>query len=685
MEDDARIAVQGEGIEAKPRALPLADLFLTVLFWANLAIIFVFHFSQFTPKFFGVTLWRSWNPNFFGFEVAHAFAASGIATIWYLQKRRTVPRWIFSSMLLGLFAYGGYYFFTRQTEMFWRPNVGSNPDMLIGLLVFAVYIYISWVHWGPIFPGIAFVFVSYLFIADLLPGPLKGPPIATLEIFTRITQKMFSTIMVLMADFLWVLIFWGLLMNAIGAGVAIMGLARLLSRTGIAGGPAFGCLMASAITGSFVGGGVSNVAVTGPITIPAMKKAGYTAGQAGAVEAIASNASGITPPVLGAVAFIMAEIVGVSYLDIIVMSLVPAFLWFLGAGVYIYAHAQRNRDVITRTFAQETGGEKVPWHLYTRSALLMIIPVGIILLVILQGHTLRFAATYAFLATVVLGLALRVETRWSAWSQGIRRAAYFASSVTVILAILAIIADAITFTGLGGRLGGIIEDVSGGEMLIAGAIMIAFGIILGAGLPALAIYFIMAVTFAPVLFKMGIDLRVSHYVAFYMGHLGTIIPPIAGSALVAAIVAETKYWDVCKAVAKMSWPMWVFPLLFLVAPQLLLIETEEAGSVTTLLIIASASFAIMGVQVATAGWLFRLIPMPVRVVLYVNFALLAMALRNQTDLLMVIVIVITLASAVVTLLTGRRLEDAVPATAPAEAGAPAPAPSESGGANGNGT
>ncbi len=681
MDDDARVVLEAEAPKAGPRAMPVADLFLSVWFWANLAIIFLFHFSQFTPKFFGVTLWRSWNPTFFGFEVAHAFAASGIATLWYLQKRRGLPRWIFSLSLLVLFAYGGYYFFTRQTEMFWRPNVGSNPDMIIGLLVFAVYIYLSWVHWGPIFPGIAFAFIAYLFIADLLPGALKGPPIATLEIFTRITQKMFSTIMVLMADFLWVLIFWGLLMNAIGAGVAIMGLARLLSRTGIAGGPAFGCLMASAVTGSFVGGGVSNVAVTGPITIPAMKKAGYTAGQAGAVEAIASNASGITPPVLGAVAFIMAEIVGVSYLDIIVMSLVPAFLWFLGAGVYIYSHAQRNRDVINRTFARETGDGTVTWHLYTRSALLMVIPVGVILFVILQGHTLRFAATYAFLTTVVLGLTLRVETRWSAWSEGIRRAAYFASSVTIILAILAIIADAITFTGLGGRLGGLIEDVSGGEMLIAGAIMIFFGIILGAGLPALAIYFIMAVTFAPVLFKMGIDLRVSHYVAFYMGHLGTIIPPIAGSALVAAIVAETKYWNVCKDVAKMSWPMWVFPLLFLVAPQLLLVDTDVVGGTTTILIIGSAAFAIAGVQVATAGWLFRNLIMPIRVVLYLNFFLLALALRNQSELLMATVIGITVASGVVALFTGSAPREAAPATAHAAAGAPAP--SKSGGGNGN--
>jgi TRAP transporter 4TM/12TM fusion protein len=657
VDDDSRIGAIGARVGQKS----LADHGLTVLFWSLLALIIVMHFSQLSPSIFGVKLWTSWSPAFRGYAVAHAAAATGMSLLWYLQKNRTTSRWITTALLLVFVGYWGYYFFTRQLELFYRPNVGSDPDLIIGLIMFVMTLYLTWVHWGPIFPALAFVFVAYLFIADLLPGPLKGPPLATMEILTRIIQRLVFDLMELMSAFLWLLIFWGLLLNAVGAGIAILGLARLLSRTGIAGGPAIGALLASAITGSFVGGGTSNVAVTGPITIPAMRKAGYSREQAAAVEAIASNASGITPPVLGTVAFIMAEIVGVGYIEIIVMSLVPAFLWFLAAGIYIYAHAQRHRDVILRIHEQEVGESESGAWLYARSALLMIIPVGIIVYLVMQGFTLRWGASWAFLLTVILGVCLRVETRWSVWSEGIRRAAFYASSVTVIIIVLSIIADAITYTGLGGRLGGIVEDISGGEMLIAGAIMIFFGVILGAGLPALAIYFIMAITFAPVLSRLGIDHRVSHFVAFYMGNLGTIIPPVAGSALVAAIVANTTYWPVCRAITKMSWPMWVFPLLFLVAPQLLLIETDVVGTATTMLIIAASAFAISGVQVSTAGWLFRNLIMPVRIVLYLNFFLLAMALRNQSEPLMLVVIGVAIGSAVVAYFTGEEPAEAPPA------------------------
>lgn len=658
---------QVEAEELRPLGRRISDRVITVMFWSSLVTLLVIYFAQFRPiiPLTSVRLWEAWDPLAFGYTAAHVTAAGIMIVVWYLHRNANGPRWIVGLVMLVGFAASGYYFYSRAFEMSFRPGFGSFPDMILASLLFAQVIFLAWRYWGPIFPVLGFLFMGYTFIADLLPGAFHGPSFETQEVFTRVAHHMFSNITTLSARFLWLLLFWGLLMSTAGGGIALLGLARLLSR-GLAGGPALGCLVASAVTGSFVGGGTANVAVTGPVTIPAMKRAGYTAEQAGAIEAMASNASSITPPILGAVAFIMSDIIGVSYLEIIVMSLVPAMLWFLAVGMWIIFHAQNNRDVIRPLSADPTAaGQKVNAGLYIRSTMLVVIPVGIVVFIVLQGYTIRMGALGAFLATVVLALVLRVETRWSVWSAGIRQAAFYASSVTIILVIVALMADAILWTGLGGRLGSIIEDASRGYVLLAGVIMIAFGIFLGAGLPALAIYFIMAVTFAPVLFKMGIDFRVSHYTAFYIGTLSAIIPPVAASALVAAAVAQTSYWGICKVLIRVSWPLWVFPLLFLVAPELLLLG--DSGSLTTFFVIASAATAIVGVQAATAGWLIRPLPLLLRVVLYLNFALVVLALRQDSEALMAVCIAVVVAAGVIMALAPKgRVARAI--TAASEAG-----------------
>lgn len=632
-----------------------AGILVTVMAWTTILLTTIIFFAQF--KIFipwtDIVLHYPWDPPQNGYTIAHVGACGLVVCTWFVDKRFGlggkvgVKRWIVGISLFVMFIITCSYFYSVAEVLHRRAVYGTIPDLILGTSVFAMVLYLSWRYWGPIFPILALLFFGYVFIADLLPGPLKGPDFDAHRIFTRLGSKLFGSIANLGARFLWLLLVWGMMMSTAGAGVAILGMARLLSKTGIAGGPAMGSMIASAVTGSFVGGGGSNVAITGPITIPAMKKAGYTAEQAGAVEAIASNASSITPPVLGTVAFIMSEIIGVHYIEIVVMSLIPAFLWFLSSGIYIYAHAQKNRDVIRAVHAREVGTEFIPWHKYLRSAILLAGPVTAILVLVLNGYTLRMGTVGAFSTAMLLGAVLRIETRWSAWTQGFRRAAYWASSVTLILVAVTIIADAIAFTYLGGRLSNVIDTLSGGHLLAAGAMMIVFGIFLGAGLPALAIYFIMSLTFAPILQDMGVDFKVSHYVAFYIGTLEHIIPPVATSALVAAGVAGTRYWPVCKVLAKMSWPLWVFPLLFLIAPELLLVGDASPGF--TMLVILSAAMTIIGVQTATAGWMLRPLVMPIRVMLYGNFALLAIALRQDWVTLMLICIGTVVFAAIFTL------------------------------------
>ena len=394
----------------------------------------------------------------------------------------------------------GYYFYSRALELsIQRAGFGSWPDMVLGAIMYVQINYLAWRYWGPLFPILGAIFVAYIFTASHLPGALRGPYFETPEIVTRVATHQFGQIVRLAARFLWVLVFMGMIMNVAGGGIALLGLAKLLSRSFGAGGPAFGSRVSSAVAGSFVGAGPSNVAVTGPITIPAMRSGGYTAEEAATVEELASNASATTPPILGTVAFIMADLIGVVCVEIIVLSLVPAALWFLSVAAFLFAHARLNSDRLGGAeIASEPGN---PW-LYIRSTILIVVPIAIILQQVIDGRTLQRGTIAAFLPLVALAVLLRVETRWSVWSKGRRQAAFIASATTVVLMIIAVIADSITWTVLGQRMGDLIETASAGS------------VVLGAGLPSLAVYTIMAFTFAPVFTRLGVDFRVSHLHGF---------------------------------------------------------------------------------------------------------------------------------------------------------------------------
>ena len=323
-----------------------------------------------------------------------------------------------------------------------------------------------------------------------------------------------------MARYLWLLLFWGLLVGTAGGSVAMLGLARLLTRLRVPGAAAIGSVLASSFTGSVIGGGSTNVLVTGPSTIPVMRRAGYKTEEAGAIEAVASGASALIPPVLGYAAFLMAALIEVSYSKIVVMSLVPAFLWLMATIVYIASHALRNPGTILPLNSSELGGpERIGASRYIRSAVIFLAPITVVLVLAVQGWTLRTGAMWAFVALVVTSVGLRVETRWSVWTVGIRRAAFYASSLTLVFVLLSLVFGALECTHFSGTLAQLFEDVSGGYVLVGGIIMIIFGVILGAGLPAVAVYLIMTFSFTPALVSnFDVPVPVAHYVALARIH-----------------------------------------------------------------------------------------------------------------------------------------------------------------------
>ena len=571
---------------------------------------------------------RWWLPNGFRFGVLHIALAALIIALQLLTTMRSSKRsatylpWLSIIITVIWFA---YFYPLADFEIGDRYGYATQPDMVIGGLLAIPVFFLAWKCFGPLFPAIGLVAILYGFFAADVPGHFKGPPIPAERVMSRyVLNSSWSGLVQLFANFVWLIMFWGMLLEVAGARKIVTRLAQKLAAR-FSSGPGLVTVGTSGVVGSFTGGGASDVAITGPITIPMMRRAGYRGAEAAALEAAASTAAAVTPPILGAVAFIMADRLGVAYKDILAMTIIPAVLWYVALIAYVVSSSKLRAIRLARqggpTDAQISEPAAGAPGLLTSTALpsaaqpdstrtliyaaiTVVLPLGVLLVLVLNDTELFTAVFQALVVLIVLAVLLRAEKSWGTWWRGIVRAATFASSVSVTIVIVNIISDTIKFTGLGSRMGDIVYDLSGGHLLLASLLMLVFGIFLSAGMPTLVIYFIMVFTFQPVLIEFDVPVEATHFVAFYMGALNQLIMPVAASVLVAAGIAGVRYWDAGMEAAKLILPLVLLPFLFVFAPQLLLGVGEDTFGHMTLLV-GSVIVSFIVINVAMGGWLGR--------------------------------------------------------------------------------
>ncbi len=599
---------------------------------------------------------RWWLPNGFRFGVLHIALAAIIVALQLLTTLRSSKRsasylpWLSIIVTIIWFA---YFYPLADFEVQDRLGYATRPDMVIGGLLAIPVFFLAWKAFGPLFPAIGLVAIGYGFFAADVPGHFQGPPIPAERVMSRyVLNSSWSGLVQLFANFVWLIMFWGMLLEVAGARKLVTRLAQKLAAR-FSSGPGLVTVGTSGVVGSFTGGGASDVAITGPITIPMMRRAGYRGAEAAALEAAASTAAAVTPPILGAVAFIMADRLGVAYKDILAMTIIPAVLWYVALIAYVVSSSKLRAIRLARqggpTDAQISEPAASGPGLLTSTALpstanaqpdsartliyaaiTVVLPLGVLLVLVLNDTELFTAVFQALVVLIVLAVLLRAEKSWVTWWRGIVRAATFASSVSVTIVIVNIISDTIKFTGLGSRMGDIVYDLSGGHLLLASLLMLVFGIFLSAGMPTLVIYFIMVFTFQPVLIEFDVPVEATHFVAFYMGALNQLIMPVAASVLVAAGIAGVRYWDAGMEAAKLILPLVLLPFLFVFAPQLLLGVGEDTFGHMTLLV-GSVIVSFIVINVAMGGWLGRPLVPAARGVLLVIGGLVFVGVYRSED------------------------------------------------------
>ncbi|MAN97599.1 TRAP transporter permease [uncultured Roseovarius sp.] len=499
-----------------------------------------------------------------------------------------------------------------------RVGNPSELDILMGTALFVLTLEATRRSVGPTLPIIALIFVAFAIFGPYAPGALKHGGASWGGLINHLymtNQGIYGIAIGVMAQYVFLFILFGVLATRIGLGQLFIDLAMVIAGR-YAGGPAKVAIFSSAFMGTISGSSIANTVTTGALTIPAMKRVGYPPHFAGAVEATSSTGGQITPPILGAAAFIMVEYLEIPLRDILAAALFPAMLHYFG--IFIMVHLEARKLGLRGLRADELPRA----GLVLRQHWLSIIPLGILVYLILSGKTPDFAAVYGIIACVVVGFLnpvnrLTLGDLWQALADGARNTL----AVGAAAATVGVVVGVVTLTGVGFRLGYVVVQTAtdmGGMLseiwllsyftlqqwaLFVSLVLIAVScIIMGAGIPTTATYIILVAVAAPALAQLQVEPLVAHFFVFYYGVLADITPPVALAAYAAAGIAGANPFRTGNTAFRLGIAKALVPFVFVYSPALLLVTDGFTWSAFTITL-TGAMLGIGGLGAAFSGYL----------------------------------------------------------------------------------
>ncbi len=538
------------------------------------------------------------------------------------KTKPSIFDWVFAALSLVT----GGYIVLNYSELVTRAGMPTQPDIIMGFIIIALVLEAGRRIAGKEIAILAIIFMAYAYFGPLLPGFISHrgyslPDIAEYMYLT--TEGVFGIAIGVSSTYIFLFVLFGAFLGKSGMGQFFNDLAMAIAGSG-KGGPAKVAVVSSGLLGSINGSAVANVVTTGAFTIPLMKKIGYEPEFAGAVEATASCGGQILPPVMGATAFIMAEYLGLPYIKIAAVAVVPALLYYLGVITIIHLRASKKglvglpKDQLPKVSAvmKERG------HL--------LIPLVGLLYLLIKGYTPIYAAFYSILLTIGAS-ALRKDTRMSfndiidALEEGTRTAL----GVAMACATVGLIIGVATLTGFGLKLAGAILFLGKGNLFATLVLTMIACIVLGMGLPSIPAYIITATMAAPALAEMGIPPLVSHMFVFYFGMLANLTPPVALAAFAGAGIAGGNTTQTGIQAVKIALAGFVVPYIFAFNNSLLLIDTTFAEASV---VIVTAIIGVFALGVGVEGYLFKATNLVVRLMFFVS-ALCLIVPGIQTDII----------------------------------------------------
>jgi TRAP transporter 4TM/12TM fusion protein len=474
-------------------------------------------------------------------------------------------------IVLALLSLGaGVYTYLRWKPIAFSGGVTNDLDAWVGIVVIILVLFAVMWRIGFLLSLIAILFLIYPLAAPYVPGVFagRGYGLERIAIFMATgTEGIFGIPLGVSASYIIIFTIFGVFLNNFGAGEFFFRISSSLTH-GTRAASAKTAVIFSTLLGMISGSAAGNVAVTGTMTIPMMKREGYKPDQAAAIEAVVSTGGQIMPPIMGAAAFIMAEIIGRPYRDVMMAALIPALLFFTSILFIVHLRAVKSGMVVSVEAAppEPLSSALIP-------GLRFVIPFALLVGMMIVGYS-PFRASFVGLIALLIGCLFYewrdpkgyVKRVFKSSEQG----ALAVLSIAAACAAAGIVAGVLSMTGLGSKISGVIIGISAGLPVIALALTALMAIVLGMGLPTAAAYLILATVVAPPLVEMGVPILTAHMFVFFFGCISTKTPPVALASYVAAGIAGSD-------INKTSWTAfaygitsYILPFMFFFGPALLM-------------------------------------------------------------------------------------------------------------------
>ncbi|HEX7003643.1 MAG TPA: TRAP transporter fused permease subunit [Trueperaceae bacterium] len=494
---------------------------------------------------------------------------------------------VVASVVVGLYVALNYH------DIIFRQGAFTRADLWISLI--GLFLTLEAVRRSVGWPLtiVCLVFVLYAVYGRVMPGALLHRGYSIDRVAQHVTLSysgIYGIPLAVMVRYVILFIVFGALLQASGAADFLVRFAQVVAGR-YTGGLGKVAVVASGLVGTISGSAAGNVATTGSVTIPAMKRSGYHPHFAGAIEAVASTGGQIMPPIMGAAAFLLADYLAIPYIRVVTAAIIPALFYYLSAGFAIDLYARANG-------IRGLSKEELPRFWPTlRSGWIFIIVIALVYGMLIYGYSPTRAAFIGVVAAALLALLKRAGLRASL--DVLIDGAKSAAILCAVTAGAGIVVGVVQLTGLGAILASALVDMSLGNVLILLVLVMVASIILGMGMPTTVVYVLLAALVGPALVDMGIRPLAAHFFFFYYGVLAAITPPVALASYAAASIAGSDFNRTGWEAFRMALPAFIVPFFFVLNPALLLDGTPGEVIHTSL----SAGLGIWLFTTAVMNWL----------------------------------------------------------------------------------
>ena len=505
----------------------------------------------------------------------------------------------------------------------------TTADYILGIVLIILILEAGRRSTGWIFPGLVFFMLLYALFGSYFPGDFHHPGLQLIFVIRNLFQSwngIWGFITGVSATIIAIFIIFGTFIKVTDAGETFIELANSIAGR-MRGGPALVAVIASGLFGTISGSAAANVATTGNFTIPLMKKLGYRPEFAGGVEATASSGGQLAPPIMGIGAFIMAELLGISYIKVIIAALIPAYLFYLAVFTAVRFEALRldlppiPHDQILPFRQIFTWAKIAP----------LFIPIVLLFLALIWGFSITFSGFLAIVSLLPLAVfsdlsPRNIKTRIKKIASGFEEAAISLLPIVSLCVCANIVIALVNQTGLGMKITGFILSTAEEFLPLSLILSAAITLILGMGLPTAGAYMLTVTIVGPALIKLGILPLAAHLFVFYFAVLSAITPPVCIAVFTGAGIAGAPWLGVAKVALRLGMVAYFVPFVFIFNRALIMVGT--VGQI--LLAVTTASIGAVAMGAATMGYLTRKLTVFTRILfLFAAFILIIPGIRTD--------------------------------------------------------